>query len=276
MVCMTAIHLSSSLLKNKLAIFFFIIPLSISAQKIKLIDSLQLAEPQAVSMDRLGNFYAVTKSGLIKKFSNDNQFENDFSPQKTGVPKLIEAWNPLRLFVFYEGLQEYLFLDRFMTSANRFNVRDITDYAGLVTVSSDNNLWLIDLTEFGLKKYNINFNQVTINTPFDLLLDPEQYDISHMREYQNLLFISDRESGILIFDNLGNYLRKMPYKNVGYFNFHKSIIYFIQEGQFKLVDIYTNESNTYPAPKGCKLSLYNENVVRFFLPQQVQICEMTQ
>lgn len=248
--------------------------MGVQAQQLQLIDSLQIAEPLSVSMDRLGNFYVVTKNGTIKKYNSRNQFENDFSPQKVGRPSLIEAWNPLRLFVFYEGLQEYLFLDRFMTSANRFNVREITDYAGLVTVSADNNLWLIDLTEFGLKKFNTTFNQVTISTPFDLLLDPERYDISHIREYQNLVFVSDRESGILIFDNLGNYLRKLPYKKVAYFNFHESMIYFVEGGHFKLIDIYTGETSTYPAPAQSAYSLYDGKIVRFFQSKQVQICEL--
>lgn len=241
------------------------------AQQLQLIDSLQIAEPLSVSMDRLGNYYLVSKNGTIKKYNSQNQFENDFSPQQAGRPSLIEAWNPLRLFAYYEGLQEYIFLDRFMTSANRFDLKSITDYCALATVSADNNIWMIDLAEFGLKKYNTTYKQVSINTPFDLLLDPTSYEITHIREYQNLVFISDAVSGILIFDNLGNYLRKLPYKGLKYFNFYDRDIYFLHNAQLKFVDIYSGKEKSYPAQQETKFCLYDGKQLRLFEQKQMKI-----
>ncbi len=241
------------------------------AQELTLIDSVKISQPIAVSIDRLGNYYTAHQNGTIKKYNSQNLFENDFSPQQVGKPSLIEAWNPLRFFVYYEGLQEYIFLDRFMTSANRFDLRGITEYCGLATVSADNNIWLVDLAEFGLKKYNTTYKQVTINTPFDLLLDPSSYEITHIREYQNLVFISDAKSGVFIFDNLGNFLRKLSSKGVRYFNFHQNNMYFLQDDQLKFIDIYTGKENAWSIKESFKFCLYDGTLVRLFGQKQMKI-----
>ena len=263
-------------MSNRLLIIIIFFSLSSKAQQVILLDSLKIPEPLTVSIDKLGNYYLVSKNGTIKKYNQDNKIKNDFSPQQVGKPLIIEAWNPLRLFAYYEGLQEYIFLDRFMTSANRFDLRAVTDYCGLATPSADNNIWLIDLAEFGLKKYNTIYKQVSINTPFDLLLNPSDYNITHIREYQNLVFISDAKSSILIFDNLGNYLRKLPYTNVDYFNFHQSEIYFLQNDKVIFVDIYSEKEHTYTLDGYYKFCLFDGTSLRLFDRKQMRIFKLSQ
>lgn len=235
-----------------------------------------IEKPTTVSIDRLGNFYVATNKGALKKYNADLKFQLEYAPQKNGKITLAEAWNPLRVLVFYENFQEYLFLDRFLTTSNRFDLRPLTDYAGMVTPSFDNNIWLVDLADFGLKKYNIQFRQFTIQTPFDLLLDPGNYEISHIREYQNLVFVGDKKSGILIFDNLGNYLRTINYKGVSYFNFLENEIYFIDQKSLVFYNIYNQKKRIVDLPReglyaltnGEKIYLFTENEVRQYRKSQ--------
>jgi len=186
--------------------------------------------------------YYADKKGNLFKYSPDLDLINEFSAQQTGIIDLIDAWNPLRILLFYQSKQEYTLLNRFLVeTSSRYSLQEITDYAALVSSSLDNNIWLADLADFGLKKYNTQFNQMVLSTPFDLLLKTQDYNLTHLRAYKNRLFISDLESGILVFDNLGNYLKTIPDMNINYFNFLNEEIYFLQKAQLKFIDIFSGK-----------------------------------
>ena len=230
-------NLIYSLLKAKLSILLFIIHFSVSGQFI-IIDSIRVNNIDKVSIDRQGSIYLGDQNGNVDKYNSKLELTDRFSPVQKGSIGILEAWNPLKVFVFYQQLQQYAFLDRFLVTANRYELKDISSYAGLATISLDNNLWIIDLAKFGLIKYNISYGQIEIERPFDLILNPESYEITHIREYQNLLFVSDKKSGILIFDNLGNYLRTIKAVGISYFNFEGDKIYFKVQNNLIIKDIY--------------------------------------
>ncbi|MTI41851.1 hypothetical protein E1140_20280, partial [Fulvivirga lutimaris] len=131
-------------------------------------DSIKVSNIDKVSIDRQGSVYLGDESGNVDKYNAQLELTDRFSPVQKGEIGVLEAWNPLKIFVFYQQLQQYAFLDRFLVTANRYDIKDISSYAGLATVSLDNNLWLIDLARFGLIKYNINYAQIEIERPFDL------------------------------------------------------------------------------------------------------------
>lgn len=231
---------------------------SISAQKLELVSAAPVNSPVAVSIDRLNNIYIADKKGNLNQYVN-GVLTQTFSPQKPGSITLVEAWNPLKIFVFYTDFQEYLFLDRFLTSAQRFNMEDFAGFSGLATISNDNNLWLVDYTNFGLRKYDIGFRQFTIERPFDLILDPEKYEITFIREYQNLVFISDSASGILVFDNMGNYLRKISAREVNYFSFKDDYLYYLSEDSLVANHIYSSDKKVTTLPEKALFALpYNQ------------------
>ena len=251
MVSMMAIHLSYAPLKKFKVVFIISIVLCTSflhAQHFILIDSTDISSPVSASTDRLGLVYIADSKGNLRQYEKTT-LKQIFSPQQQTQISLIEAWNPLKVFVFTSDFQEYFFLDRFLTASPRFSTSDLSSYIGLCTMSNDNNLWLVDYNEFGLKKFNINFSEFTVNTPFGLLLDPDNYNITFIREYQNLVFISDSNSGILIFDNLGNYLRKIERHGIDYFNFYNDELYFISHGKFHMINIYDGNYREVSLPR---------------------------
>ncbi len=231
-----------SLLKNSIAILLLLLAQVCQSQYL-VTDSIKVGAVENMSVDWLGNIYLADASGNIDKYSVSGERLERFSPTKKGKITVLEAWNPLKIFVFYSGLQQYAFLDRFLVNDNRFDFNDISNFVGMSTVSLDNNIWLVDYVDFSLKKYNINFNQIEINRPFDLILDPENYDITYMREYQNLLFVSDSKTGILIFDNLGNYLKTIKGVGIQYFNFNGDQIHYIMNHKLVQHNIYSGVEN---------------------------------
>ncbi len=65
-----------------------------------------------------------------------------------------------------------------------------------------------------------------------------------MREYQNLLFINDETTGIMIFDNFGNYLRSIGASGLTQLGFFRNEVYFLKNQKLNFIDIYNQEGRT--------------------------------
>jgi len=81
------------------------------------------------------------------------------------------------------------------------------------------------------------------------VLDARDYDINFMREYHNVLLINDRNAGLLVFDNLGNYKKKLPFKGLTYFGFLNDEVYFLQGHEVHYFHLYTFQERSLALPK---------------------------
>ena len=223
--------------------FFMTCAFGTHAQELTKIKSIKLtAAPNSVSIDRQGNFYIATKRGEIDKYDIDGNLLYHFSPQKSGNASLIEAWQGPNLFTYYKDFQEYVILDRFLSNSKHYLLpSEVSSYSTLTTISGDGNLWLIDSQNLSLKKIDIPSNQVIIENPFSLNLTSSRLNFAHIREYQNQLFISDPNQGLLVFDLFGNYSELIETKGINYFSFEKNNLVFLVDNKAVLLDIYSKK-----------------------------------
>jgi hypothetical protein len=194
----------------------------------------------AVSVDRYGFLYTANELGNIYKYDTTGVVLLDYSAPKKAEITLLEAWRKMNVFVFYRSIQEYVFLDRFLAPSPNGKLKASSiGFARLATPSYDNNLWVIDETDFSLKKYNLLSGIIELSTPMDLLLDPSHYDLNYIREYQNIVFVNDKNSGILLFDNMGNYRTKIPVTGLSMLNFYNDEICFLESNKLKFINSFT-------------------------------------
>ncbi|MBO9699663.1 MAG: hypothetical protein J7604_05590 [Sporocytophaga sp.] len=227
-----------------------------------------------VSIDTYFNFYTADANGNVSKFDSEGNYLLTFSPQKKSNVTLLEAWRNVNIFVFYRNFQQFLFLNRFLTpSPNTDLNQELVGFARIAAPSSDNNLWLVDETDFSLKKYNLTFHKLDIRNPLELILNPQNYDLTFLREYQNLLFINDKNSGILIFDNMGNLKERISVKGLDYFSFIKNNLYYIQDNKLIILDLYTKKAMEIdlPSEKAYNFVLLSEQRAFLFDQESVDI-----
>lgn len=260
----------SRLLKPSLILIILVTLQNLAyAQEWKKVDSIKLNNPaNQVSIDRQGNLYVSSLNGSIDKYDSNGRLLYHFSPTKKSTPHLIEAWQGLRVFAFYRDFQEYSFFDRFLNPSERYslnNTQEVVSYANLSTVAADNNVWVLDAQGFSLKKIDINNNEVISETNLSLILSNKAYNFSFIREYQNLLFISDSKNGILVFDNLGNYIETLPLLNFDFFSFKNSSLISIQNNHIVYFDIYTKQKKevSLPDPSYTFVLMENKQVFLF-------------
>lgn len=168
------------------------------------------------------------------------------SPPRRGQITSIEAYRNVNIFVFYSEYQVYYYYDRFLNQSQSlaFSNSEI-GFARIATPSLDQNVWMVDDQDFSLKKYNSTYFSFDIKTQLDLIIDPEQYNMNFMREYQNQLFINDANSGVLIFDNMGNYKTRIPVKDLNYISFSGEDLVYVKDGCLYLINIYTYKERKY-------------------------------
>lgn len=222
------------------------------AQTLQVIDSMQVMYQQ-ISIDGYANLYLTNDKGAI--FGYDSLLKPlnlEYSPEKIASITLLESRNPLRMFVFYREFQEYTLLDRFLTvkQVAKLPIEKI-GFARLATPSADNHLWILDDNDFSLKKFDLQTETVSFNTPLDLLLGNGNYDIVFMTEYQNQLFLVDKYAGILIFDNMGNFRRKIIAENLSYISFEGEMLWFTDNNSIFSENIYKTNSATVIALPNC-------------------------
>lgn len=265
-------------MKASYYLFFFLTTISsIYGQELKAISSFDIGyTPVTVSIDRQGSLYFASNQGVIDKFDQNGTSLYHFSPQKRGEPSTIEAWQGLRTFVHYRNFQEYLFLDRFLNSSERYSMdfSQNSNFSGLATLSGDNNLWLINDQELSLMKVEINSNEILLENKLNLSLNFEDFDIQFIRAYQNYLFISDAKHGILMFDNLGNFVEHLvQQEGIDFFSFNKNELIFIHEQKIILTEIYSKAKREISLPdlpyqfvlmENNKLFLVRKNIVDIF------------
>ncbi|WP_299252029.1 hypothetical protein [uncultured Cytophaga sp.] len=225
----------------------FVLSQNIFAQVFKPLSSSKIpGQIGCVSSDAYGFIYLTDHSGNIYKLDSLGKQFVLASPPRRGQITSIEATRNVNIFVFYSDYQVYYYYDRFLMQSQTLSFPSaLVGFARIATPSLDQNIWLVDDQDFSLKKLNSKYYTIDINTPLDLIIDPEVYNMNCMREYQNLLFINDANSGILIFDNMGNYKTRIPVTGLTYFSFYGDNLVFVKDGCMHIMNIYTYKEQKY-------------------------------
>ncbi|KAA6437563.1 hypothetical protein ACD591_15935 [Rufibacter glacialis] len=203
-----------------------------------------------LSLDRFDRAYVADARQNILQVDTTGKVANRFSPTIQGRVTMVEAWSPAKISVFYDDRQRVQLLDRFLTPLGTADLRQFTDGTiRAATLAADDRLWLFDETTFRLLKVDTRVNQIVFENPLELLLDRRQHDITFLREYQNKLYMVDRLSGIYVFDNMGNYQKKLPLPHLTYIGFLGDELYYLAHNQLHFQHLYTFQTRTVPLPE---------------------------
>ena len=237
------------------------------------IDSLLLENKiTAFSKNRSGDIFLAFEGGAITKYNGSLDSLISFSPNKIGDITRIEAGHGFQIFTFYSEFQEFAIMDRFLTRDTRYELSQTSaNYIDNCVFSRDQNLWAFEENQMRLVKINLSIREVEIEVPLEFIIDSQDHKISFIKEYQNLVFIVDELSGIYIFDNLGNYLRKVEAQGVKQCSFNEDNLYFVEENQLQILSLYSKDRQSIKLPEDQYLGVIAtpENLY-LILPKEVR------
>ena len=142
--------------------------------------------------DELGNVFALTKSGQLKKYNNNLDSMGVFNEvRRYGKLYSISADNPLRTVLYFKDYRTILVLDRLMQVVNKIDLRKAGIFqVKAVAQSYDNLFWIFDEQESKLKKIDEEGKQVLATADLRLVFT-EPITASHLFDEKNGLFIFD-------------------------------------------------------------------------------------
>ena len=108
--------------------------------------------------DQLGNVFALTRSGQLKKYNANLDSMGVFNEvRRYGKLYSISADNSLRSLLYFKEYRIILVLDRLMQVINKIDIRKANIFqAQAVAQGYDNTIWVFDDQESRLKKLDLN------------------------------------------------------------------------------------------------------------------------
>lgn len=234
-----------------------------SQQHQKKITSIELRDIESAYVDRPGDIYIYQKNNTLKKFDTLGNLvlEKIFDQN----PTMFDPRDGARMFTFFvkggkcsyfseETKQEFLI-------EQQYAIEPI-----MACSSGDHNIWLFDQADFSIKRVNPSLSKVMAESIIDQKQFSHQAEVIFMREYQNFLFLLDKNSGILIFNSLGIQIKKIPVAEISYFNFLGEELYYKKNDKLIFHDLFDSSIREELVDPSCLFALLTDS--RKFLVYQ--------
>lgn len=228
------------------------------------------------SATRDGLYLVATRDGVLQLFDSTGNARQRLSPEIAASPSSIEAWNPLKIMLFYRDLQQIIYTDRFLLPSPAIGLPErLSNAVRTACPSADNLLWAIDDNDFSLKKIDLANQQTLLSTPLALLLSEQQYDWGQIREYQNFVYVSSKPAGgLMVFDNMGNLKKKLPMVNALAWGFWGDEIYWpdvAEKPKLYFLNLYNfkEKTITIPAHQGLQNAFFMQKYLLLITENQL-------
>lgn len=161
--------------------------------------------------DKLGNVFLLTPKNDIQKFDKKGKKITEANFKVMGDATLIDAGNPLEIYVFYKDQNKLVYFD------NMLNYRGETDLYKTLGVNNiqavyrsyDNGFWFFDPDNFKLKKADkqgsLQSESINLASVADTILTPQM-----LLDDGKFVYLKTNNDRLLVFDILGNYIKTIP------------------------------------------------------------------
>lgn len=211
--------------------------------------SVPLAGVRLTTVDRAGDFYAITDDSIYKFDSLGRRLD---SIAVDAPVTLFDPANGVRLLAYFRDKQEYVIYSPTLEERQRLAIDpSFAISPWLVCASGDYDLVILDGADWSVKKIDTRRSVVSLEFNLDPTLT-ENADFVFVREYLGFLFIHDRHSGIHVFNRLGMKLRTLPAPGATSFNFRGEELYYYSAGKLHFTDLYTLEARVVPVESPCR------------------------
>lgn len=229
------------------ALLFFCGPSGYSQTNLKKIKEWKANHVTLLTEDRLGNFFLVSSKGKIKKYDETGKLVASVSKI---APTLIEPWYHPSIFIYSRRNQSYSVYGRNFEDRKDFTIEPaFAIEPTLVCPTHDNKLWILDKADWSLKKVNPLSTEVIQEFTLDPSVLMPSSEFTYLREYLNLLFLIDKNSGIVILNHLGKVIETIEIQNLNQVYFFGDELYYLESNTLKFSNLLTEERHEVKLPE---------------------------
>lgn len=228
-----------------------LLPCGLYGQGFELLATKSIGNIEGIVADHRPGAIISKANGDIDKINIAGEVQFTFSPIKNSPVKQIDVWSPFKVLAFYDTFQEIVVLNRFLAETVRYDLNSFEiGFVSNVALNFQQKLWIMDESDFSLKLLDLKNGQVLIEQPFFQFLDVDNHEISFMKEYKGHLYVVDKFVGVLIFDNLGNLVKKIERKGVEHLAFENDKLYYLDGNKLIFQGLYDATSEEITLPEG--------------------------
>jgi hypothetical protein len=179
-----------------------------------------------LEIDNLGNIYVLDIDNKLTKHNQEGKLLFEHYDKQLGIVDAIDVSNPLQILMYYKDYGHVKYLDNTLAPIQTIDLNS-DKYFGMETVcqSNDNHIWVVDPTIQRIIKLDKNLNSIFETNNFGDLGLPDGNFIK-MRENGNYLVALHKTQGFIVFDNFGQFIKKIPSYGALDFQFDgKALIY---------------------------------------------------
>lgn len=195
-----------------------------------------------IYVDQLANFYTI-EGDVIRKYLPDGELQYELAPKRYGDLTLADFSDPLRPLLYFRDQATIQILDN--TLSEQGGAVDLWSALSkniwLSCLSVDNHFWFYDTDNFELIRTDRNFEVVSrsgsLIQVIGKALMPEW-----MIERNSILYVSDPEQGVFMFDIFGTYMKTIPVKNLNRFQILKGVLVYSRDNvmcEYRQLDFET-------------------------------------
>lgn len=199
------------------------------------------------TVDRPGELYVLTRNNQIQKFDIDGKLLSVY--KNLPSPTAFDPRDGARLFAYFRQDQHYSFLSPSFDITSSYSIDpSFAIEPWLICISGDYNLWILDASDFSLKKVNVKTASVEVDIKVPESLSKTTSSYTSIREYQGFLFLLSKENGIAIFNSMGKWLKTIESRGLSFFNFLGEELYYLREGKVVFFNLFSAETREISAP----------------------------
>ena len=203
-----------------------------------LINTIEVNGIDHVAIDRAGDIYVLTSS-TISKFDKDGKQIGEAS---ITLATSFDTGNGVRLLMYNRENQEYTILTPSLTKVSENPIdNSLAIEPWLVCSSGDYNILILDAADWSIKKVDSRQSKILTEFKIDSSVSKPHHFLS-IREYQNFIFLLDKQSGISIFNSIGLKLKTIKADGITSFQFLGQELYYFNNGKLYFTDLFTMET----------------------------------
>lgn len=202
-----------------------------------------------VAPDGLGNVYAITEGGDIRRYAENGQLLYRISEVRFGAVGGLDAANPLRILVYYPEYLTVLLLSNTLGISAELNLRSLGfQMVRTVGLARDGRIWLYDEANFQLVKLDDRGQVQRRTEPLNYILGKELQPV-RLVERNERLYLHDPKQGILVFDAFGTYEYRFGGPGIRRFQvFPDRVVYEDANGRGVLHDVRSGFESPFALP----------------------------
>ena len=184
-----------------------------------------------VEIDKLNYIYTQSENNTLRRHAIDSKVKVDYADNRLGKIDDLDPFDPFNILVFYRSYGIAKIMDNTLNVILVINFRDASPFQNITHMcsSNDGKYWIFEESMQKILKIDAGFIRLAETNRFsDLGIDSPQ--ILRMRESNNQLFVLVKDTGVLVFDNFGQFLRKVVVPPVADFSVIDGKLFYTYSG----------------------------------------------